>query len=440
MSELLLIWLGLLVALAVFAVGKPGSGGALVLAYLVGLSLIHVPGALIYLDPDSIAPDRIETLVGFQLTIIGMAAFVAGAVLTRWMSAPQSSEAAPGIREALEPHIWPMILAGFFFYFVLMRRASAVPSGTALVSTLGTLIVIGIWLWFYTASVAGDSGRSLRGLLFLPLLPVMTLAAAGFANFGVYWDISCLALFFVLSRRRLWIYVAAPFVGIAGLSLFAVYLVLRDNIRGLISLNAGLFDRLSAIEAIFSNFQVLNLNSPLLVLAVNARLNQNYLVGYGALRHMLERGPLAYGGTVQLWTLIPRALWPGKPAIGGGGDVVSQFTGLEFAPGTSVGAGQVLEFYMNFGIPGVVVGFFLLGVLLMRLDLGIIRALKSGDKRSLLLYAIPGLMMMQPGGNLVEIIAGVIGAMVAARLLIVFGVFGTGDSTAPKTPIPEPAE
>jgi uncharacterized membrane protein YeaQ/YmgE (transglycosylase-associated protein family) len=49
-------------------------------------------------------------------------------------------------------------------------------------------------------------------------------------------------------------------------------------------------------------------------------------------------------------------------------------------------------------------------------------------------------MMMQPGGNLVEIMAGIIGAMVASRLLILFGLFGTGDDIMPKAPVPEAAE
>ena len=59
--------------------------------------------------------------------------------------------------------------------------------------------------------------------------------------------------------------------------------------------------------------------------------------------------------------LVPRALWPDKPAVGGGGSLVTEYTGIPFEEGTSVGAGQVLEFYVNFGIPGVLAGFAGLG-------------------------------------------------------------------------------
>ena len=78
--------------------------------------------------------------------------------------------------------------------------------------------------------------------------------------------------------------------------------------------------------------------------------------------------------------------------------------GSRFEEGTSVGAGQVLEFYVNFGLPGVLAGFAGLGFLLMRLDLGIMRAFAAGDLPGLLLRAMPGLSLLQPGGNLLEIL------------------------------------
>ncbi len=51
MIDLLVIWAVLLLALIAFAMGKSGNGGALVMSYFLTLSLIHVPGALIYADP-----------------------------------------------------------------------------------------------------------------------------------------------------------------------------------------------------------------------------------------------------------------------------------------------------------------------------------------------------------------------------------------------------
>jgi hypothetical protein len=78
----------------------------------------------------------------------------------------------------------------------------------------------------------------------------------------------------------------------------------------------------------------------------------------------------------------------------------------------------VFEFYVNFALLGVIAGFLFLGFLLMRLDGGITRALESGDAHGLLLRALPGLALLQPGGNLVEILVAVAGAIVIAHLMM----------------------
>jgi len=439
MSELILIWAVLLVALVVLA-GRRGVGGPLVFSYFLGLSLIHIPGALIYLDPQSIAPSFTETMLGFRLTVIGMAAFVVGVVLARPGPAAAPTVPAEEIVSRYAPHVWPLIAAGFVAYVFFMGRASAIPSGTALVSSLGSLMIIGLWLLFYTASVTENSRRTLSTLALLPLLPATTLSAAGFLGYGIYWALSGVSFLFVTLRRRFWFYVGAPLLGLVGLSFFAVYFSLRVILRFLVSTGGSLSDRFAAITQIFSNFQFMQLDSPILVLAVDQRLNQNYLVGYGIEHSQNGTVGLLYGGTVQLWTLIPRALWPDKPEVGGGGDVVSQFTGIAFAQGTSVGVGQVLEFYMNFATAGVIVGFFVLGVLLMRLDTGLMRAMRGGDTAGVLLWGMPGLALMAPGGNLVEIIVAAIGAMVASRILIAMGLFGTGAAQPVQTPVPDIAE
>ena len=168
---------------------------------------------------------------------------------------------------------------------------------------------------------------------------------------------------------------------------------------------------------------MLNLQNMDHLVALYLRLNQNLLVGAGISRHEAGLVELSYGGTVPWWLLVPRAIWPDKPVVGGGGDLVTSFTGIEFAKGTSVGAGQVLEFYMNFGLLGVCIGFAVLGFVLMRLDYGIMRALAGGDMRGLILRAMPGLTLLQPGGNLVEIGVAAVAAFVVAHLILKFGLF-----------------
>jgi hypothetical protein len=69
-------------------------------------------------------------------------------------------------------------------------------------------------------------------------------------------------------------------------------------------------------------------------------------------------------------------------------------------------------------MPGVLIGFFGLGALLMWLDRNIMRALITGDQRRLLLNAMPGLVLLKPEGNLIEIVVALAASMIVARLVL----------------------
>jgi hypothetical protein len=318
-----------------------------------------------------------------------------------------------------------MIMIGSFSYFVLIPLSGLLPSSAAIIGPLSTTLVIGIWLWLYSASITGNWRRKLTTLALLPLLPAATLAAGGFIGYGVNWVISVVAFLFTLSRRRIWFYLAAPLVVTLGLSLFVAYMGERESIRDVVwQQRASYSERLQRMERIITNFQLFDLENPVHRLAILSRLNQNDLVGTGVIRHERGRVDLAYGSTVGLWALIPRAIWPDKPQVGGGQSVVTEFTDIQFAEGVSVGAGQVLEFYFNFGLPGVIVGFLALGMIFMRLDRRIMQAIATNDARGLLLSGILGLTLLQPGGNLLEIIVASVGALIGARLILRFDPFG----------------
>lgn len=438
MIDLLILWIGLLVALLVFAVGPPGRGGALTLAYFLDLSLIHIPGVLAFLDADSGLSDVAGTRLGFEMTLAGMAAFVAGAAAagltgrTQHETIPQSPE--PGTR--FEHLGWRALAIGAGSYLLLSSVFGRLASATAIISSLQNLLILGFWMLCYPTGSPADARRRLVALGILPLLPLTTLITGGFLGYGIQWVLGTLAFCYVVARRRLWIYLASPLLVFLGLSLFVTYMAQREAIRDVVWYEqAGFFDRLEQVSRVITDFQLLDLSSDAHLTAIEERLNQNALVGAAVARHQAGFYDFAYGGTVPLWGFVPRALWPDKPAVGGGGLLVTEYTGIPFEEGTSVGAGQVLEFYVNFGIPGVLAGFAGLGFLLMRLDLGIMRAFAAGDLPGLLLRAMPGLSLLQPGGNLLEILVALVGAVLAAGVLLYSGVFGRA---APRRPTPEP--
>lgn len=439
MTDLLIVWSGLFVALLMLAVGPPGRGGALVLAYFLALSLIHVPGVLAFIGTDPGLTEASDTRLGFAVTLAGMAAFVAGAVAAS-RTAPLTFETGwwtlePGI-EFGRPG-WRALAIGAGSYLLLSSVSARLASATAIVSSFPNLLVLGFWMLFYRTGSLADARRRLLAVGLLPLLPLMTLVAGGLLAYGVHWILGILAFIYVVMRRRLWIYVASPLLIFLGLSFFVTYMGQREAIRDVVwREQAALGDRIGQVSRIITEFQLLDLTSDAHLAAIDDRLNQNALIGAAVSRHRAGLYEFAYGGTVPLWGFVPRALWPDKPAVGGGGSLVTEFTGIPFEEGTSVGAGQVLEFYVNFGILGVLAGFAGLGFLLMRLDLGMMRAFTVGDLPGLLLRAMPGLSLLQPGGNLLEILVALVGAVLGALVLLYSGVFGRAASRQRTAPEP----
>jgi hypothetical protein len=439
MINLLILWVGLLVALLVLAVGPPGRGGALTLAYFLDLSLIHVPGAVAFLGTDPALADFAGTRLGFEMTLAGMAAFVTGAAAAHLTgrTRPESVRQSPERGAGFERLGWRALAIGAGSYLLLSSVFGGLASTTAIASSFPNLLILGFWMLFYRTGSPADAGRRLLALGLLPLLPLMTLVTGGFLGYGLHWVLGTLAFCYVMARSRLWIYLASPLVMFLGLSLFVTYMGQREAIRDVVWYEqASLFDRLEQVSRLITDFELLDLSSEAHLAALDDRLNQNVLVGAAVARHQAGFYDFVYGGTVPLWGLVPRALWPDKPAVGGGGLLVTEYTGIPFEEGTSVGAGQALEFYINFGVPGVLAGFAGLGFLLMRLDLGIMRAFAAGDLPGVLLRAMPGLSLLQPGGNLLEILVAVVGAILGAGVLLYSGIFGHPAPSRQESPEP----
>jgi hypothetical protein len=421
----LLIWGALLLGLVFLVVDKRRKSGTLTLSYFLILSVGHIPGVLAYLDQGFFVYSAEATKVGLDMTLIGMTAFFVGAVAARIL--PQRTTSVKAHQQAASANFssrisWRMLTIGTIGYFVILPLAALVPSFTAVASATGLLIMLGFWLrWFYVA----DSRQKLSTLAMVPLFPLSTLVTRGFLGFGTVWAITMVAFCFVVARRRIWFYLASPVVIFLALSLFVTYFQQRQYIRNVVwDENTNTMERLDKVIHLVTDFQFLDLSNDRHLLALDQRLNQNYLVGVGVMRHRADTVKLLYGATLPVWAFIPRAIWPDKPAVGGGSDLVTEFTGISFAAGTSVGVGQVLEFYMNFGMWGVLTGFAVLGFIFMRLDQHIMRALAMRNIHQLVRCSLPGLALLSPMGNLLEILVAVAAAAIVSQLLIYFNLLG----------------
>jgi hypothetical protein len=419
MLTLLVLWL--IAVVAFMFIGRPSSRGSagLPMAYCFGLSLIHTPGAFLYLNAEQWQSTALWTRIGFEQTVLGIYAFLAGVLLARIAyRSLKPKRNASGLSRGLSVERLSLfyIFIGLFSFFA-MQILSSIPSVGSIASALGSLMIVGACLRLWDARQSGHQGRMLQTLALLPLLPLLTLVKDGFLGFGTYWLLAIASFVFNQARKRLPLFLAAPFVAFFALSVFVNYMASRTEYRQLVWYqDIGVADRIGRVVSMFENFEFLDLSNPKQRAAIDGRLNQNLLVGLAAERLDDGRVSFANGATLgeMLLGLIPRAIWPDKPAVGGGGAIVSQYTGVQFAEGTSVGAGQVLEFYINFGGWGVFAGFFIFGLVIGHLDLRVVDALRCGDQRVFLRAFLMGVAMLQPGGNLLEIVVTVASSFVAA--------------------------
>jgi hypothetical protein len=246
--------------------------------------------------------------------------------------------------------------------------------------------------------------------------PVLMLLLAGFLSYGsIAVAIACSVL--VISVRSFWKMLVGVIVAIfLTLNVFVNYFLNRDYIRDVVWSSATMEQRIGAVTNVITNADWFDNADPRHLDALNQRLNQNFFVGLAAKR--IEEGQVDYLYGRSLWeaglALIPRALWPDKPVFGGSGDIVARMTGLRLSTTSSWGVGNVMEFEINFGVAGVVLGFLSLGFVLGRLDRKAAEAELKGHLGESILFFLPGMALINPIGSLVELAGRGAAALVAA--------------------------
>jgi hypothetical protein len=378
---------------------RPPSLG-LPLAYLASLLLIHVPGAFAHLIGGGMMEGTEYVEIGIRFTTIGALCFVAGVWLAR-RKAAVPPQPAPADRRGFAMFC---LFGGWVFVYGLSALAR-IPSLGAAINSGGAAWMLGALLGLRAAAAAGSVQRIAIWCGALAVYPVLMLLVGGFLSYGAAAVTIVISVLAILARGYWRAIGGIALASVVGLTLFVNYFEHREDIRESVWGGASMENRLGSVGDMVANFHLIDLSSEKDLIALDQRLNQNLFVGLAATR--INDGEVEFLNGQSVWdgvlALVPRAFWQDKPITGGSGQIVADMTGLQLNEDTSWGVGNVMEFYINFGLPGLVVGFLGLGWLIGFLDLRAASAEWRGDLKSVFVYFLPAIAVIQPGASIVEI-------------------------------------
>jgi len=428
------VWAGVFLVFSLYLLvrhWRDDGGVGLLLAYVISFGALHWLTPALYLLPGYWNIRLPLSAVGLRESTIALMALTAGAEIAAWVLRPQivPLPVLPTPDEPIPPPPPPapvdprivtvLLVTGVVMYAVVLPLADRVSSLTALASAGSTLALAGIVLKCWNGWEEGRPRTVLTWIGLSGLLPWLTVITQGFLGYGFAAMLTVFAFVGSFYRPR-WKFIAAGLLlGYLGLSVYVTYMRDRRDIRAVVWANATMTSRLDRLEQTVSQAEWFDLHNTDHLDRIEKRLNQDSLIG-AAVAYLKEH-PNEYGGGETLFAatvaVIPRALWPDKPVVGGSGDLVSRFTGMRFADNTSVGIGQVMELYVNFATTGIIVGFLVIGALIVTADRQAIRALKRRDALGFTLWFLPGLSLLQVGGSFSEITSTAAAALLVAWIL-----------------------
>jgi len=419
LTQMIWIWVGCCAFFVWLQARRAYGGAGFIFIYILLFSVIHLFGAIIHAIPEFSLKGVEYVVIGFRESLYGLVAFCAGAFLPILGRATLEQQGGKEMRVAV-PYktIWYLMGLGIAFFFA-RAVLGKIPSIGASLNAGTTLMVVAMVLGFWTSWI---EGRKLGMFFWVALcggFPLFSLTFQGFLGFGV--SVAAIVLLAIASfyrpQWRVWA-IGIPAIYFA-LSLYVTYMRERTEIREEVWGGSKMEKRIEKIRKIYDNFEWLDLKKEEHIQRIDERLNQNSLVGMTVDR--IECGDIYPVNGITLWwgiqSLIPRIIWWNKPVTAGSMNVAGYFTGQDYAKGTSVGLGQVMELYGNYKRWGLLIGFFLLGWLISIWDIRCGQALRHGDWRNYSCYFILLVPLLQPGGSAVELFSGTAAAAVLVWFL-----------------------
>jgi hypothetical protein len=403
----------------------------LVVAFVLSLTSLHWLAAVLYVMPwYEEALDPADVAVGLEIALVALVGFGVGVEATaRGLRNRNVDLSPPSYQAGSNLGLW-YVAVGVVLYVLALAGLRRVSSIGGLASAGSSAAVFGLCLLVWYARPS----RRLFWLVLTGLLPVVTILTQGYLSYGIA-ALVMVAAFVAEWHKPRWALVAVGLVlAYVSMSFYVTYMRDRREIREAVWGGATASERLTVVTGTLSSIELFDVFNDAHLARVDNRLNQNYLVGRAAAWINNGFAPYGQGHTLidAALAMVPRALWPEKNVSAGSGDLVSYYTGMQFDEDTSVGIGNVMEFYVNFGMPGVFLGFMVLGGIVLVFDQRAGAHLRNADVRAACLWYLPGIAFLQVGGSLVDVTAtmaaGYAGALLTNAAIGALGRFRSGDA------------
>ena len=398
-----------------------GAAVGLVFTYVFSFTTLYFMAPLMYLLPWYDTPSHELTAVGLREAAFGMVAFAIGTeiarpIIRRWTDElPTPERLGP-----VDTRLTNLLLAtGALLYLVVFPLAGYLPSLTAFVSTGSMVAVVAMSLKCWSAWHGGREPAMWGWMAATAALPLITVLGQGFLGYGFAAMLTIFAFVGSFYRPRAVVAVAGVLLLYLGLSVYVTYMRDRRDIRAVVWTGGGMSERIGQIGGTVGSIEWFDPRDLRHLDRIDLRLNQAHLMGAAVVYLAGGSTQFAHGGTVwdAVVALIPRAIWPNKPVIGGSGNLVSDYTGMRFADDTSVGVGHVMEAYVNFGRTGVLVCFLVLGVVVATADGMSYAKLARGQGTDFLVRYLPALSLLNVGGSFAELTSSAAAAFVVTVVI-----------------------
>ena len=393
--------------LLVILLRRAGVSFGLPIAYLYTLLFIHVPGALAHIINDQghyyakLTPSE-YTETGIWYTAIGCVSFVIGV----WLVPREHRKKLMLCRPARRSDFAVFCLIGGLALVFMRGFVASLPSFRAIVESGGCIWILGALLGLREALRRRALAEILLWLAATSVFPLTMLLAAGFLGVGSTPVFVILAGLAVTDRKTWRVAVGLVVVSFVFFHSSLTWLVHRNDIRNAVWRGAPMDMRVETSLKAIAETKFFDPSDNRHMSALDERLNQNYFVGLAAKR--LDAGIVDYLHGRSFWegliSLVPRVLWPNKPVGGGSHGIIQPMTGFAYNEDvTAFGVGNVMELHINFGLPSLMGGFLVLGLLFGWLDHMAARAERKGQLGVCMLYFLPAVAMIHPNGSIDEL-------------------------------------